>query len=252
MLGTPAAPVLQTPRLILRGWRPEDFSPYAAMLADPETARFITRTGLPYGEREAWAETAFLIGHWQLLGYGMFVVEERATGAFIGRVGPLEPKGWFGLEIAWALVPAARGKGYAVEAARATIDWTFGSFSPPRIVSVIHPHNKASQRVAERVGERRSSEQFARSASLAISGRCAGRTGDRSPGDDRRLPIALIVRDHDKRSPGSLRGPASPSSPMTLNRAGQTRRAPESDRRRLIAPRRANRPLRHVSRVGPR
>jgi RimJ/RimL family protein N-acetyltransferase len=38
-LGSPAAPTLETPRLILRGWRPEDVAPYAAMLADAETAR---------------------------------------------------------------------------------------------------------------------------------------------------------------------------------------------------------------------
>jgi RimJ/RimL family protein N-acetyltransferase len=161
LLGTPAAPTLATPRLRLRGWRPDDFAPYAAMLADPGTARFITRKGQPYGEREAWAETAFLVGHWQLLGYGMFVVEERAGGAFLGRVGPLRPKGWPGFEIAWALAPAARGKGYALEAARAATAWAFERFAPDRIVSVIDPRNIASRRVAERLGERRTSERFA-------------------------------------------------------------------------------------------
>ena len=50
MLDTPAAPTLETPRLILRGWRPEDLAPYAAMMADAETARFITRKGQPYSE----------------------------------------------------------------------------------------------------------------------------------------------------------------------------------------------------------
>ena len=63
MLGTPAAPTLETPRLILRGWRPDDFAPYAAMLADPETARFITRKGEPYSEAEVWSEMVVLIGH---------------------------------------------------------------------------------------------------------------------------------------------------------------------------------------------
>jgi hypothetical protein len=87
MLATPAAPLLETQRLILRGWRPEDLAPYAAMMADPETARFITRKGLPYSEGQTWGEMALLVGHWQLLGHGMFVVEERATGAFLGRVG---------------------------------------------------------------------------------------------------------------------------------------------------------------------
>ena len=160
LLGTPAAPVLLTPRLRLRGWRPDDFEPYAALLADAGTARFITRRGQPYGEREAWAELAFLAGHWQMLGYGMFVVEERATGAFLGRVGPLKPKGWPGFEIGWALAPAARGKGYAGEAASAAIDWSFERFAVDRIISIIDPLNLASQRVAERLGERRTAERF--------------------------------------------------------------------------------------------
>ncbi len=161
MLGTPAAPVLETPRLLLRGWRPEDFAPYAAMLADPETARFITRRGRPYGEREAWAEAAFLVGHWQLLGFGMFVVEERAGGAFLGRVGALQPIGWPGFEIGWALAPAARGRGFAEEAARAAIGWSFDRFAPDRIVSLIDPLNLASRRLAERLGERRTADRFA-------------------------------------------------------------------------------------------
>jgi RimJ/RimL family protein N-acetyltransferase len=160
MLGTPAAPTLETPRLILRGWRPEDFEPYAAMLAEPETVRFITRKGEPLSRREVWSEMAFLIGHWQMLGHGMFVVEERATGAFLGRIGPLAPEGWPGFEIAWGLNAAARGRGFAEEAARAAIDWSFETFPLDRIVSIIHPLNLPSQRLAERVGERRTAELF--------------------------------------------------------------------------------------------
>ena len=160
MLATPLAPTLETPRLILRGWRAEDFAPYAAMLAEPETARFITRRGQPYDEAEVWTEMAVLIGHWQLLGHGMFVVEERASGAFLGRIGPLQPPGWPGFEIAWGLTRAACGNGYATEAARAAIDWAFESFDLDRVISIIHPDNVASQRVAERIGERRTAERF--------------------------------------------------------------------------------------------
>lgn len=160
MLGTPAAPRLETARLTLRGWRPEDFEPYAAMLAEPETARFITRKGEPFSKGEVWREMALLIGHWQMLGHGMFVVEERATGAFLGRIGPLAPPGWPGFEIAWGLTAAACGRGFAQEAARAAIDWSFETFALDRIVSIIHPLNVASQRVAERVGERRTAELF--------------------------------------------------------------------------------------------
>lgn len=159
-LGTPASPTLETPRLVLRGWRPEDLEPYAAMMSDAETARFITRRGEPLSKRETWAEMAILIGHWQMLGYGMFVVEERATGAFLGRIGPLELPGWPGFEIAWGLAAAARGRGFAKEAAHAAIDWSFASFALDRIVSIIHPLNLASRRVAESLGERRTTERF--------------------------------------------------------------------------------------------
>ncbi len=160
MLGTPAAPTLQTPRLTLRGWRPDDAEPYAAMLAEPETVRFITRHGQPLDRAQSWSEMAFLVGHWQVLGYGMFVVEERATGAFVGRIGPLHPPHWPALEIAWGLTRDACGKGYAVEAARAAIDWTFSTLAVDRIVSIIHPENEPSRRVAERVGECRTAETF--------------------------------------------------------------------------------------------
>ena len=161
MSATPAAPVLETARLRLRGWRAEDLSAYATLLGAPATARFITRRGKPYGEAEAWAEMAFFIGHWQLLGFGMFVVEARGTGDFLGRVGALQPKGWPGFEIGWALTASARGRGYATEAAAAAFDWAFGTLGVKRIISVIHPDNHASRRVAERLGERRTAETFA-------------------------------------------------------------------------------------------
>jgi RimJ/RimL family protein N-acetyltransferase len=156
-----AEPVIETPRLLLRGWQAEDVAPYAALLADPETARFVTRRGLPCGRAEAWAETAFLIGHWQLRGFGLFVIEARATGAFLGRAGPLQPEGWPGIEIAWALTPEARGQGYATEAAAASAAWTFRTFGPDHLVSLIHPDNGDSQRVAVRLGECRTEDSFA-------------------------------------------------------------------------------------------
>jgi len=130
------------------------------MLADDDTARFITAKGRGLSEAEAWSETAWLIGHWQLLGFGMFVVEDRSTGDFIGRVGPLRPPWWPDLEIAWSLAPSARGKGYATEAARAAIDWSFETLALARIVSIIDPRNRSSRRVAERLGQRPTGETF--------------------------------------------------------------------------------------------
>jgi RimJ/RimL family protein N-acetyltransferase len=147
-------PVLTTERLILRGWREEDFEPFAAMMAQPEVARFLTVDRMPQDRNAAWRGMAIFVGHWAILGFGMFVVEEKASGAFVGRVGPWRPEGWVGFELGWGLDRRFWGKGYATEAARAAGDWAFDSFPIDQLVSLIHVDNTASQNVAKRLGER--------------------------------------------------------------------------------------------------
>ena len=122
------------------------------------------------------------------------------TGAFLGRVGPLQPPGWPGFEIGWALAPAARGKGYAAEAACAAIDWSFETFPLERIVSVIDPRNLASQRVAERLGERRTAERFApfRDALRHLGDQPRGLARKEEAVTQSLAHIALVVRDYDE------------------------------------------------------
>src|SRR4030095_324298 len=76
---------LETDRLILRMWRLEDFEPYAKMCADPEIMRYLG--GRTFDRLEAWRHMAFIVGHWDLLGYGHFSVGEKSRGKFAGRVG---------------------------------------------------------------------------------------------------------------------------------------------------------------------
>jgi RimJ/RimL family protein N-acetyltransferase len=152
-------PVIQTERLILRPWRNADIAPNTAMLADPASGRFITADGKPITDAFAgWRNTAIMSGHWMLHGVGMFVVEERSTESFVGRVGPWSPPGWPGFEIGWGIAKEFRGKGYAVEAARATIDWSFATFEIDRIIHCIDRENKASQAVARRLGASKEGE----------------------------------------------------------------------------------------------
>lgn len=73
----------ETPRLRLRKFRGTDLDPYAEMSADPEVMKFIG-TGVTLNRNEAWRSMAAMLGHWQLLGYGMWAVELRQTGAFTG------------------------------------------------------------------------------------------------------------------------------------------------------------------------
>jgi RimJ/RimL family protein N-acetyltransferase len=152
-LPQPSGPVIETPRLILRQWRSDDVAPYTAMLADPATARFITVDGKPVDDEiTAWRHTVVMAGHWAIHGAGMFAVEERESGKFVGRVGPWFPPGWPGFEVGWGIAREFRGKGYAVEAARAAIDWSFATFELERIMHCIDCENVASQAVARRLG----------------------------------------------------------------------------------------------------
>jgi RimJ/RimL family protein N-acetyltransferase len=149
----PGGPVIETARLKLRMWQASDIAPNTAMLADPDTARFITVDGKPVtNELVGWRNAAVMSGHWALHGFGYFVVEESSTGQFAGRVGPWSPPGWPGFEVGWGIARDFRGKGYAVEATRAAIDWVFSTFEIDRIIHCIDRENVASQAVARRLG----------------------------------------------------------------------------------------------------
>ena len=146
------APRLETERLILRGWHIDDFPGLAEMMADPECGRFITANSKPLDATATWFNMATLAGMWAVQGYGLFVMEEKATGRFVGRTGPFHPIGWPGFEVGWGLHPAARGKGYATEAARAAMAWSRATLGVRDIVHVIAVDNPASQAVARRLG----------------------------------------------------------------------------------------------------
>jgi RimJ/RimL family protein N-acetyltransferase len=142
-------PRLKTERLLLREWRGDDLDAYAAMSADPEVMRFL---GGPVERPQAWRGMALMAGHWQLLGYGLWALERRADGRFLGRAGLWQPDGWPGLEVGWALARDAWGAGYATEAARAAMSWARETLGAGELISLIAPANAASRRVAERLG----------------------------------------------------------------------------------------------------
>src|SRR5580692_7683980 len=150
-------PILSTERLRLRGHRLGDFSHCAAMWADPAVARYI---GKPLTEEECWTKFMRYVGHWALMGFGYWVLEEKATGDFVGEIGfadykrELEPSLKGVPEIGWVLASRVHGKGYATEAARAAIAWGDAHFSPARTACLINPENLASVRVALKCGYR--------------------------------------------------------------------------------------------------
>lgn len=157
-------PRLETERLVLRAPGAHDFEAFAAMMANPDVARFIAPA--PMTRPDAWRALATGIGHWHLRGYGAWSVERKSDGAYLGRVGMINPEGWPGLEIGWTLDQPFWGNGYATEAAAAAMRYAFLTQPVARLISNIDPDNLASQSVAQRLGETKGDRSF-----LTISGK---------------------------------------------------------------------------------
>ena len=146
-------PRLETDRLVLRNFTEQDFEDYARIFTDPEVMLYIGE-GKPLSRLDAWRQMAAVIGHWVLRGYGLWAVEEKSSGKLIGRVGFFNPASWPGFELGWALARDAWGKGYATEAARRALAYGFDEMKRENVISLIDPNNRASIRVAERLGEK--------------------------------------------------------------------------------------------------
>lgn len=147
--GQAPGPVIETERLILRPTAAEDFDGWAEMMADPETSRFI---GGPVARPAAWRGFATMVGAWVLNGHAMFSLVEKDTGRWVARVGPWTPEGWLGTEVGWGLRKSAWGRGYAHEAAVATIDWAFDTLGWDEVIHCIDSDNAPSIALARRLG----------------------------------------------------------------------------------------------------
>jgi RimJ/RimL family protein N-acetyltransferase len=142
-------PTLETARLILRPQQPEDFEPWAAFMADEIATRFIGGT---QARSQAWRGFMSVAGAWAMTGASMFSVIEKASGRWVGRLGPWTPAEWPGTEVGWGVVRDCWGRGYATEGAAATIDWAFDNLGWTEVIHCIDPDNAASQSVARRLG----------------------------------------------------------------------------------------------------
>jgi RimJ/RimL family protein N-acetyltransferase len=143
---------LSTPRLRLRRWRPEDEEAIAAITADREVARYLNPAGGAFVER--------FEAHWSRHGFGLWALERRGSPGCVGFAGIAYPTFLDAVahrpEIGWRLAREAWGSGLAIEAALAAREHALGALGLSGLISIIHPDNRRSQRVAEKLGMRRS------------------------------------------------------------------------------------------------
>lgn len=146
-------PDLPTARLLLRRWRDADRAPFAALNADPAVMEHFPST-LTAAESDAFADR--VRARFDADEVGLWAVEVRATGEFVGFTGLARP--WFdahftpAVEVGWRLARSAWGHGYATEAARAALADGFTRVGLAEIVSFTTTTNARSQAVMRRIG----------------------------------------------------------------------------------------------------
>ena len=151
-------PTIPTERLLLRRWKDDDLDAFAAMSADCEVMRFIGDGGTRTREQCARTIRNFEL-EWDEKGYGLFALELRDSGEFIGFTGlsdpEFPPEVMPAVEIGWRLARAHWGKGYATEAARAALAFGLEDRALPAIVSIFQAGNDGSRRIIENLGMER-------------------------------------------------------------------------------------------------
>jgi ribosomal-protein-alanine N-acetyltransferase len=162
-VGDEPGPRRQTARLILRRWRPADRDPFAALNADPDVMQHFPAP-LSRAGSDAFADR--IEARFADNGYGLWALELRDTGEFIGFTGlspvlfvaPFTPT----VEVGWRLARSAWGHGYATEAGAEALRFGFEDARLDEIVSFTSTGNEPSRAVMRRLGTRRDpAEDFA-------------------------------------------------------------------------------------------
>ncbi|MBW7884470.1 MAG: GNAT family N-acetyltransferase [Caldilineaceae bacterium] len=144
-------PVIHTPRLTLRGYRPTDLAPLQAMVSDRETIQYFPRTE-PWPAAVLVRWMASLAEHWETYGYGWFVMADRVHDTTLGWCGLRRLEETGEVEVLYLLGKAYWGQGLATEAARRCVEDGFRRYGMDLIVGLTHRDNTGSQRVLEKSG----------------------------------------------------------------------------------------------------
>lgn len=141
-------PVITTERLILRAPRLSDLDAITAFVTS-DRASFVGGPGKPW---EGWTSLTSIIGHWVIRGFGWWMMEDRATGAVVGRTGIGYHADWPEPELGWHIYDGFEGRGLAYEGALAARNHAHRVMGLGPVISLIDPLNIRSRSLAERMG----------------------------------------------------------------------------------------------------
>ena len=167
-----SAPQLETERLVLRGFRPEDLEDHAATLGNPAVTRYLTDE--PMSREDAWRRLMMAVGQWPLLGYGYWAVVLKESGRVVGHCGfadmqrAMEPGISGEPEMGWIFDPSVHGQGIAFEACAAALDWADKALDVPSYPAIISLENEPSIRLAHRLGFERLPDAVYRDEAVAL------------------------------------------------------------------------------------
>jgi len=164
--------MIETERLLLRPHTLADFDDLCAMFGDPEVVRYVG--GMTMTKEEVWNRLLRYIGHWSVMGHGLFAIVEKSSGRFLGDTGFADFHRYLGEdfdpypEAAWILASGTHGQGYAFEAAGAVHAWFDTRFRPSRTVCIIQKENDPSHRLAAKLGYRAFGEATYKGAAMTM------------------------------------------------------------------------------------
>jgi RimJ/RimL family protein N-acetyltransferase len=167
-----AAPTLETARLVLRAFRADDHEALAAMWADPEVVRYIG--GNPLSREDTWRRSLAACGQWPYTGFGYWIAELRESGEVVGQLGfadfkrDMQPSIEGEPELGYVFSPSVHGRGIAYEACSAALEWADSNLDAASYPAIISPENKASIRLAERLGFERVPDGVYRGEPIAL------------------------------------------------------------------------------------
>ena len=126
------------------------------MWADPNVTRFIG--GRPSTPQQTLSRVLAYLGHWKVMGFGYWAIEERSSGAFIGEIGFADFKRGISSqmdnvpELGFALSSRVHGLGYGTEAVGVVLSWGDEHLPSNRTVALVNEQNEASLRILARYG----------------------------------------------------------------------------------------------------